>query len=777
MSAAIHELAHALSAACISAGISSSVELLKHSAAEPQARSAPVPAAPAEDELPPAIPDTALPSDDQLPAIPDDQPPAIPDDQPPAIPDDLPPAIPDDLPPADLPPAIPSEPVPSDEPAAAQKAPDAVAPAQAFVREGSKKVPPPVAPKPRLSRGSSQEALPLPSTSNPSAQSAPLTAVSEAQEAKPAAVTPAAVESSGVVMRVKPDRDRARDLAVRSSLADSGLNSVAKDVDTKPKTIERFTIEMPQLRKVSGAVKTGARPPGSDLAVLKEPVVVEPVKRSETAVAALKASGTDVKPPSTPEWRRKLRATQQASATPSGSSAFPVVQRVRPVSIATDSVIGEAPRAPDWKRKLSKTTPVDAKPAEVKPVEVKPAEANPVEVKPVEAKPVEAKPSHPPPIERLAASDEGAQAGIDETAQAANAAEQTASKAETRKIGVMRRASSQESRSPATVILDQKALKFAKLLEAPMADLEAVRQLSWNGISIEFRPIFWMLLSGYVPVNKERRTVALTKKRAEYWDLLVNQHYLPQKDEAEQSTFRQIQMDIERTGAGYGMFRQEKTKELLCRILYIWAIRHGACGYVQGMNDLLLPYLIVFLHPHTPHADGGYQIEQMDIDTIESTALAQVEADCFWCFNNLLNGLQENFTFAQPGIQTKVLLLSELTAQTDRALHSHLQALRIEYLQFALRWMNCLLTRELPILCAIRLWDTYHAEVDGFAVFHVYVCAAFLNFFSRSVLEQADFQDALLLLQRTPTERWSNVEIELILAQAYQLKHARDTQK
>eukprot|EP00042_Codosiga_hollandica_P047039 m.504524 g.504524 ORF g.504524 m.504524 type:complete len:698 (+) comp57355_c0_seq6:248-2341(+) len=399
MSAAIHELAHALSAACISAGISSSVELLKHSAAEPQARSAPVPAAPAEDELPPAIPDTALPSDDQLPAIPDDQPPAIPDDQPPAIPDDLPPAIPDDLPPADLPPAIPSEPVPSDEPAAAQKAPDAVAPAQAFVREGSKKVPPPVAPKPRLSRGSSQEALPLPSTSNPSAQSAPLTAVSEAQEAKPAAVTPAAVESSGVVMRVKPDRDRARDLAVRSSLADSGLNSVAKDVDTKPKTIERFTIEMPQLRKVSGAVKTGARPPGSDLAVLKEPVVVEPVKRSETAVAALKASGTDVKPPSTPEWRRKLRATQQASATPSGSSAFPVVQRVRPVSIATDSVIGEAPRAPDWKRKLSKTTPVDAKPAEVKPVEVKPAEANPVEVKPVEAKPVEAKPVEVKPVE------------------------------------------------------------------------------------------------------------------------------------------------------------------------------------------------------------------------------------------------------------------------------------------------------------------------------------------------------------------------------------------
>jgi hypothetical protein len=31
------------------------------------------------------------------------------------------------------------------------------------------------------------------------------------------------------------------------------------------------------------------------------------------------------------------------------------------------------------------------------------------------------------------------------------------------------------------------------------------------------------------------------------------------------------------------------------RVLYIWAIRHPASGYVQGINDLMTPFLVVFL--------------------------------------------------------------------------------------------------------------------------------------------------------------------------------------
>lgn len=73
-------------------------------------------------------------------------------------------------------------------------------------------------------------------------------------------------------------------------------------------------------------------------------------------------------------------------------------------------------------------------------------------------------------------------------------------------------------------------------------------------------------------------------------------------------------------------------------------------------------------------------------------------------------------------------------------LHRHLQSHGVDYLQFSFRWMNNLLTRELPLYCTIRLWDTYLAESDGFAVFQLYVCAAFLLHWREQLLQEKDFQ-------------------------------------
>jgi len=73
-------------------------------------------------------------------------------------------------------------------------------------------------------------------------------------------------------------------------------------------------------------------------------------------------------------------------------------------------------------------------------------------------------------------------------------------------------------------------------------------------------------------------------------------------------------------------------------------------------------------------------------------------------------------------------------------LHGHLMKHGIDYLQFSFRWMNNLLTRELPLRCSIRLWDTYLAESDCFATFQLYVCAAFLLHWRQELLEEKDFQ-------------------------------------
>lgn len=55
----------------------------------------------------------------------------------------------------------------------------------------------------------------------------------------------------------------------------------------------------------------------------------------------------------------------------------------------------------------------------------------------------------------------------------------------------------------------------------------------------------------------------------------------------------------------------------------------------------------------------------------------------------------------------------------DGATANHLDSQEIDFLQFAFRWLNCLLLRELPFCLTFRLWDTYLAEGSNFRDFLV----------------------------------------------------------
>ena len=95
----------------------------------------------------------------------------------------------------------------------------------------------------------------------------------------------------------------------------------------------------------------------------------------------------------------------------------------------------------------------------------------------------------------------------------------------------------------------------------------------------------------------------------------------------------------------------------------------------------------------------------------------------------------------------------------------------MEYMQFAFRWMNNLLMREIPLRCTIRLWDAYLSEQDGFVSLHLFVCAAFLIYWKQILIQQTDFQGLLMLLQSLPTSSWGDDDIELLLAEAFKLKY------
>ncbi|CAF5217537.1 unnamed protein product, partial [Rotaria magnacalcarata] len=123
-----------------------------------------------------------------------------------------------------------------------------------------------------------------------------------------------------------------------------------------------------------------------------------------------------------------------------------------------------------------------------------------------------------------------------------------------------------------------------------------------------------------------------------------------------------IHIDIPRMSPLMAIFQQVVVQELFERILFIWAIRHPASGYVQGINDLLLPFFAVFL---AEFINNDVDIEHFNIDSLSESNRRIIEADSYWATSYLLEGIQDNYTFAQPGIQYKVRTLEELIKRID----------------------------------------------------------------------------------------------------------------
>ncbi|KAJ1544236.1 GTPase-activating protein, partial [Cladochytrium tenue] len=200
--------------------------------------------------------------------------------------------------------------------------------------------------------------------------------------------------------------------------------------------------------------------------------------------------------------------------------------------------------------------------------------------------------------------------------------------------------------------LNSKAIRFNKfkaLLDSPIIDIEELKKLSWKGVPDEVRPTVWKILMGYLPTNSNYRSETLQIKRRQY-DTYVDQSFAEdRKASLDQGLHHQIHIDVQRTNAHLQLYQNPRVQQALERILYCWAIRHPASGYVQGINDLATPFIHVFLQAYV---DGS--VESSDLSSVPEETLREVEADSFWCLSKLLDGIQDNYTHGQPGIQRQI---------------------------------------------------------------------------------------------------------------------------
>jgi len=170
--------------------------------------------------------------------------------------------------------------------------------------------------------------------------------------------------------------------------------------------------------------------------------------------------------------------------------------------------------------------------------------------------------------------------------------------------------------------------RFVTLLDSENVDMNELRKLSWNGVPVQFRTMVWQLHLGYLPTNRARREQAIVRKRKEYLDLIPMYFDVSEYDRTTQEgeTLRQIRVDLPRTNPDTPFFQQTEVQRAMERILYIWSIRHPASGYVQGMNDLLTPLLLVSMLPYA--LEGGrcstLSVFRCDVATLDRHVLKEV---------------------------------------------------------------------------------------------------------------------------------------------------------
>mmetsp|Transcript_11965 Transcript_11965/g.51343 ORF Transcript_11965/g.51343 Transcript_11965/m.51343 type:complete len:371 (+) Transcript_11965:120-1232(+) len=247
--------------------------------------------------------------------------------------------------------------------------------------------------------------------------------------------------------------------------------------------------------------------------------------------------------------------------------------------------------------------------------------------------------------------------------------------------------------------------KFERLLLEPVVNLQELQKLVWNGCPPGRRSICWKLLLGYLPQSSGRRVEVLSRKREEY-HIWVQEHYDVDdidKSEDELRILHQIKIDVPRTAAlGFLPSKNDGFRKSIERILYVRSIRNPGTSYVQGMNDLVIPFMSVFLSDFCSE-----ETDRLDKTASSCNELFDAEADCYWCLCKVLDYIQENYTFAQPGVQKTCFHFSELVKLLDGDLHQHLKQEGVDFLQFGFRWINCLLLREIPFALVPRLWVSF----------------------------------------------------------------------
>ena len=283
------------------------------------------------------------------------------------------------------------------------------------------------------------------------------------------------------------------------------------------------------------------------------------------------------------------------------------------------------------------------------------------------------------------------------------------------------------------------------------------------------RAYIWKIILGYLPLVISEWDSTLAKKREEYkiYKKFIKEKLkkeLEKKEYTSKDILEQIIKDVYRTNTQFSFFFQPTDKnknfnkeeilniynkrknwdfsnieevykydnfknethtDVLKRILFTYSSILQDVSYHQGMNEILAPIYYTFSY------DKLY-LEENEED---------IEADSFWSFYFLLNGIKNNFEENQEGLFYKSEILSECVKIVDEDIYNKLLEKNIKCEFFCLRWFVVLFGQDFDMGDVIRIWDfVFSCENKNYLLF--YVCLAVINL-RRNVIINGEMNEIL----------------------------------
>ena len=305
---------------------------------------------------------------------------------------------------------------------------------------------------------------------------------------------------------------------------------------------------------------------------------------------------------------------------------------------------------------------------------------------------------------------------------------------------------------------------FNNYLEGNISLLDIQKNCKTGKLNSETRSFIYKLFLNILPYNHpnswkktvtEQRNVYFTKlnkllSKNEYILKFINCHSVKgtviyeelfaQLPEEIKELLSLIKLDVVRTFQDLDLFHNNKIKELLTKILFVYSIDNPHPSYCQGMNEIL-GTLFLSVYPSLKY--NKYSSEEMDKENNERITNKEMlyyflfdeeyfEADLYTLFVELMSrDLTILYSYNDDKYKTinnnptpdlKNITIEDLKKSVDSPLMIRIKKIFYIYLKsdmeyfevlykniepnlFLLRWILCMLNREISLKNIFWIWD------------------------------------------------------------------------